>query len=339
MKKPCCYLAAILLLLSGCSTQRSSPPPPQLPVHTGPVETISGAYPHYEPYSTSGNQDYSAAGKEYRILQNPQNFSQRGQATWYDLNRYPAITANGEAFDPNALTAAHPTLPIPSYVRVTNLNNGRRLVVRINDRGPFIKGKIIQLTQIAVDRLNLTEQSPVQIDIIYADESGVMSGPGTVGTEIARQSFVLPDRPELHSTPAPTAHYQEPSLPTSQTDNHSSTATKPTDEYDPYRLPGEVGLSGDADLAPQASTPSSGHSAAVRGSGKFTVQVGALSDRARAERWQQALSQQFSVPGMVNQNGVFYRVLLGPFLNRGTAEKIQQRLQNEAQQQSIVGNF
>ncbi len=92
------------------------------------------------PITPNNMQDYKVNGDTYRIVKDPQNFSQTGLAAWYGEEANGNTTALGEQFDPNGLTAAHPTLPIPSYVRVTNLANGRQLVVRVNDRGPYTKG-------------------------------------------------------------------------------------------------------------------------------------------------------------------------------------------------------
>ncbi|SPW25448.1 Rare lipoprotein A precursor [Edwardsiella tarda] len=107
------------------------------------------------------------------------------------------VTASGEQFNPDAMTAAHPTLPIPSYVRVTNLANGRRLVVRINDRGPYTPGRIIDLSTAAANRLNLTQHTKVRIDFIDVAPDGTLSGPGTIGTRVAKQSYALPARPQI----------------------------------------------------------------------------------------------------------------------------------------------
>ena len=82
-------------------------------------------------------------GKSYKIVQDPANFTQTGLAAIYDAEPNSNLTASGEAFDPTQLTAAHPTLPIPSYARITNLANGRMIVVRINDRGPYGNDRVI----------------------------------------------------------------------------------------------------------------------------------------------------------------------------------------------------
>ena len=119
------------LFLAGCTnTTTTETPAPQQPAYNGPVEEISGAEPRYEPFNPATSQDYSVNGTQYKVVQDPSNFSQVGYATSYGEENGGNMTAIGEQFDPNAMTAAHATLPLPSYVRVTNLANGRRLVLR-----------------------------------------------------------------------------------------------------------------------------------------------------------------------------------------------------------------
>ncbi|STI19128.1 rare lipoprotein A [Escherichia coli] len=99
-------------------------------------------------------------------MQDPSRFSQAGLAAIYDAEPGSNLTASGEAFDPTQLTAAHPTLPIPSYARITNLANGRMIVVRINDRGPYGNDRVISLSRAAADRLNTSNNTKVRIDPI-----------------------------------------------------------------------------------------------------------------------------------------------------------------------------
>ncbi|EIC84525.1 endolytic peptidoglycan transglycosylase RlpA [Serratia sp. M24T3] len=197
------WVGAIIagLLLSACSSPDNQPQQaaPE-PAYNGPVVEIGGADPVYEPLNANANNDYSANGNSYKIIKDASRFTQTGTATWYGTEAGSNVTASGEEFDPSAMTAAHPTLPIPSYVRVTNMANGRMLVVRINDRGPFTPGKIIDLSQAAFERLNLTTSTRVKLDIINVAPDGTMSGPGTIGTTVAKQTYALPARPSLGAT-------------------------------------------------------------------------------------------------------------------------------------------
>lgn len=344
------------LLLSACTTtEETTQAPVQQPQYNGPVVEIGGAEPRYEPYNPGTSQDYRVKGQTYKIVKNPQNFSQVGLATWYGEEVGGNTTATGETFDPNALTAAHPTLPLPSYVRVTNLANGRQIVVRLNDRGPYTSGRIIDLSRAAAERLNISNNTKVRVDFINVAPDGSLSGPGTVGTTVAKQSFALPERPAIGQ--GSTQVTMEPSGSGS-----SNVAIRPVVNSAPVSADNDMPVTSPSSRssgflgAPQplpsgvlegsepAAVPDNGTvqqlaaisagTAAV--SGGYLVQVGALSDGTRAASWQQTLSQQFGVPGKVAANGAVYRVQLGPFASRQQAVEVQQRLQNEAQQQSFI---
>lgn len=341
---------AVAVLLSACTTTTEEAPAPQQQPYNGPVTEIGGVEPRYEPYNPTTMQDYKVNGDTYRIVKDPQNFSQTGLAAWYGEEANGNTTAIGERFDPNALTAAHPTLPIPSYVRVTNLANGRRLVVRVNDRGPYTQGRIIDLSKAVADRLNLTSNTKVKVDFISVAPDGSLSGPGSIGTVVAKQSYALPQRPDLSSSSMGTPVQQE------QPVDHGA-AVRPIDNSSlnnsdsgdaPMRSGGFLGapsalpagvLEGSepqpAVTAAAVTAPAVASTAASAG-GSVVVQVGALSNAERAQSWQQQLSQQFGVPGKVSANGNVYRVQLGPFNHRQQAVQLQQRLASEAQQQSFI---
>lgn len=343
------------LFLAGCTnTTTTETPAPQQPAYNGPVEEISGAEPRYEPFNPATSQDYSVNGTKYKVVQDPSNFSQVGYATSYGEENGGNMTAIGEQFDPNAMTAAHATLPLPSYVRVTNLANGRRLVVRLNDRGPYTAGKVIDLSRAAADRLNISNNTKVRIDFISVAPDGTMSGPGTIGTTIAKQSYALPARPTIGQETTQVSMI--PSASDAQVAvrpvANPTPATMNNDDNMPVSAPasnstGFLGapqplrtgvLEGSEPVAAAVTAPAAVATSAAPANGKFVVQVGAVSDGARAQQWQQKLSQQFGVPGKVSPNGAMYRVQLGPFSSRQEAAALQQRLASEAQQQSFIAS-
>ncbi len=94
-------------------------------------------------------------------------YSETGYASWYGEAFHGRLTANGEVYDVNGLTAAHPTLPLPSYARVTNLQNGRSMIVRVNDRGPFAKDRIIDLSSRVADMLDVKDQGTAKVEVDY----------------------------------------------------------------------------------------------------------------------------------------------------------------------------
>ena len=354
-----CIAAGLLAACSGEDVQQKTVSTPQPAVCNGPSVEISGADPHYETPNAAANQDYEREGKSYKIVQDPSNFTQTGLAAIYDAEPNSNLTASGEAFDPTQLTAAHPTLPIPSYVRVTNLANGRMIVVRINDRGPYGNDRVISLSRASADRLNTSNNTKVRIDPIIVAPDGSLSGPGMACTTVAKQTYALPARPDLDGGAGVS------SQPTAQTDVRpiSNDTLKPEDSVGaPVKSGGFLGAptplnSGvlessepAAQTAPQSapvtapgsvqgrvtSAAPAAAATAASASGDFVVQVGAVSDRTRAQQYQQRLSQQFSVPGRVVQNGAVWRIQLGPFASKSQASTVQQRLQSEAQLQSFI---
>ncbi len=124
--------------------------------------------PHYEPYSRGGNKDYTLRGKRYHIIKNPKGYTETGFASWYGEKFHGHKTANGEVYNMFAMTAAHKTLPLPSFVRVTNTLNHKSVIVRVNDRGPFHDGRIIDLSMAAASKLGVISYgtAPVKIEVI-----------------------------------------------------------------------------------------------------------------------------------------------------------------------------
>ncbi|MCZ7834369.1 endolytic peptidoglycan transglycosylase RlpA [Atlantibacter hermannii] len=362
-------------LLAACSSNDDGQAPttvaPQPAVCNGPVVEIGGAEPRYESLNPSVNQDYQRDGKSYKIVQDASGFSQAGLAAIYDAEPGSNLTASGETFDPMQLTAAHPTLPIPSYARVTNLANGRMIVVRINDRGPYGNDRIISLSRASADRLNTSNNTKVRVDPIIVAPDGSLSGPGMACTTVAKQTYALPARPDLNtglgsasSVPQaqPAGDVRAISNDTLQSDDTTGAPVRssgflgaptplnsgviesdtpaPAPVSAPVSAPQTTPAAAPAPVTAPGSVQGSVNApvAAAAATGSYVVQVGAVSDSARASQWQQKLSQQFGVPGRVTPNGAVYRVQLGPFSSKSQAAAIQQRLSNEAQLQSFITN-
>lgn len=374
---PVICVAAGIVLLAACTNdggQQQTTVAPQPAVCNGPTVEISGAEPRYEPLNPTANQDYQRDGKSYKIVQDPSRFSQAGLAAIYDAEPGSNLTASGEMFDPMQLTAAHPTLPIPSYARITNLANGRMIVVRINDRGPYGTDRVISLSRAAADRLNTSNNTKVRIDPIIVAPDGSLSGPGMACTTVAKQTYALPPRPDLSggmgSASSAPAQPQGDVLPVSNStlksddttgapvsisgflgapttlargvleSNEPTPAPQPAPVSAPVAAPATAPATATPVSAPAAAAPVSApvSAPAAAASGRFVVQVGAVSDQTRAQQYQQHLSQQFSVPGRVIQNGAVWRIQLGPFASKAEASALQQRLQTEAQLQSFIAS-
>lgn len=152
----------LVLLLAACAGNRpasSVPPAPD-------VAAVPDAVPRQEPRSARGNPPfYTVLGKRYFVLSSAEGYVERGVASWYGPGFHNKLTSNGERFDMYAMTAAHKTLPLPSFVQVTNLENGRSVVVRVNDRGPFKDGRIIDLSYTAAAKLDMLRSGTAFVEV------------------------------------------------------------------------------------------------------------------------------------------------------------------------------
>jgi rare lipoprotein A len=162
---------AMMVVVAGCSST-----PPQRPggyykddgPHANPptnLASIPDAVPRSEPLHKYANRPYEVFGRKYTPLAAVQPFSQRGLASWYGKKFHGQKTSSGEVYDMYKMTAAHPTLPIPSYVRVTHSGSGKSVVVRVNDRGPFHAGRIIDLSYVAAYKLGYIGAGSAQVEV------------------------------------------------------------------------------------------------------------------------------------------------------------------------------
>jgi rare lipoprotein A len=151
-------LALLAAVLAGCGSS-----PPRKPVD---ASQVPDAVPRAEPRSRLGNPPfYEVFGQRYEVLPTAAGYVERGVASWYGPDFHGGNTSSGERYDMYAMTAAHKTLPLPAYVRVTNLQNGRSVVVRVNDRGPFSKNRIIDLSYAAATRLDMVRDGTALVEV------------------------------------------------------------------------------------------------------------------------------------------------------------------------------
>lgn len=161
--------AILLLLLTSCSSNtRYRLHDDQIPSNPPNLDHIENPQPRYEPYSIKGNRDYTMNGIDYEIVQDADVYAEKGIASWYGQKFHGHLTSNGEIYDMYSMSAAHKTLPIPSYVEVKNTDNGKTIIVRVNDRGPFHADRIIDLSYVAASKLDIiaTGTGPVEIRLI-----------------------------------------------------------------------------------------------------------------------------------------------------------------------------
>ncbi len=166
-------LLASSLLLSACGSlpqSRYAIAQDSAPVKDVDHTRIPDAVPKIEPRSKYGNpKSYVVQGKRYTVRQSARGFVQTGDASWYGTKFHGHRTSSGEPYDMYAMTAAHKTIPIPSYVEVHNLDNQRKIIVRVNDRGPFVSGRIIDLSYVAAKKLGITTKGTGRVKIRVID--------------------------------------------------------------------------------------------------------------------------------------------------------------------------
>jgi rare lipoprotein A len=156
------------------------------------------AVPKLEPRSRYGNPPfYEVAGRRYDVLASSDGFVERGIASWYGSPFHGRRASSGETYDMYAMTAAHPTLPLPTYVQVTNLENGRKAVVRVNDRGPFHDNRVIDLSYAAAGKLGVLQKGTAMVELRALDPRG-SSGPSSESSDAVTSGFVVTDAPNLY---------------------------------------------------------------------------------------------------------------------------------------------
>lgn len=240
------------------------------------------------------------------------NYRKQGIASWYGPKFHGRPTANGEVFDQNLLSAAHPTLPLPSLVRVTNLENGKSLVVRVNDRGPFAHNRIIDMSRAAAEVLGFEHQGTAQVEVKYV-------GPAEAGDRAANPNVRA--QPQTASAPRrrTRAYAGEPSSQTQTvrlaTRTESRNAARQTDRYGQrpstgsrYQTPGPN----------QRNDQRNDQSTA----GIF-IQAGAFQDANRARSAQRVVRRagRSQIDTVTVGGQRFHRVLVGPFASTGEAER------------------
>ena len=153
------------------ASEKDRPPAPgEIPAN---VRDIPDAVPEAVERSKYGNpESYEVFGKRYEVLADARGFKERGHASWYGKKFHGRRTSSGEKYDMFAMTAAHKTLPIPTFARVTNLSNGKSVIVKVNDRGPFHPGRIVDLSYAAAHRIGILGDGSGEVELEVVDASG-----------------------------------------------------------------------------------------------------------------------------------------------------------------------
>jgi rare lipoprotein A len=153
----------LFMLLGACGTVSNNDSAPK---RAPDVSHVPNAVPKAEPLSRYGNPaQYEVFGKRYYTMKTGQGYHERGVASWYGTKFHGKRTSSGEPYDMYAMTAAHKTLPLPTYVEVTNVNNGRKVIVKVNDRGPFHGNRIIDLSYSAAKKLDIISKGTGLVEV------------------------------------------------------------------------------------------------------------------------------------------------------------------------------
>jgi rare lipoprotein A len=268
---------------------------------------LPDAIPKVEPYSVTGNKPYVVFGKTYTPIIDSQPFKQRGVGSWYGKKFHGQKTSSGELYDMYKLTAAHPTLPIPSYARVTNLANGAQVIVRINDRGPFHSDRIIDLSYTAALKLGYLGKGSSQLEVERL-----------LPDDIARINAARQNAPAAQAAPA-VATFATVPQPAIQPEVKEQVVM----EASPPAPPSPSVMA--ASSAPQSvgtmdvPDPAAG----------FYLQFGAFADQGNADPERARLQQGWDStlpPLEVYFVGLFYRLHSGPFATREEAQAAAQKL-------------
>jgi len=305
-------LAAATLLAGGCKSTSSGPLG-----DSGPQRIPEGLLsqpdpiPRDEPLSASGNSlSYVVFGKRYYRMASARGFDQQGVASWYGRKFHGRLTASGERYDMFSMTAAHKSLPLPTYARVTNLANNKSIVVRINDRGPFVDDRLIDLSYAAAAKLDMLSAGTANVRVVTL--SGV---PGEQTTTVSAETpgvgadVVVEAQPQPHTRSAPLPYrVPQPILSGPTVDQTSAQTTTPAAEI-PYE---------GTTLAQRTPSPSNGH----------YLQLGAFASLDAAG--EMLLRVRASLPVEVfvakQSDSALYRVQAGPFDSLSRMSLAQQNL-------------
>jgi rare lipoprotein A (peptidoglycan hydrolase) len=288
---------AIAVILTGCFSAPRPRSPAAVPAPAAgpsaaqapPLQTVPDAVPRYEPRSLYGNPPfYDVFGKRYFVLSSSADYIERGVASWYGPGFHKVRTSTGEIYDMYGMTAAHKTLPLPAYVRVTNLENGRSVVVRVNDRGPFVGNRIIDLSYTAAAKLDMLRNGTAMVEVRSV---GPASPPGAATVLARGTALPLPappptDAPGAVAPPpvaaAAAAPAPEPAPTVALGVTSASFAGAPASGAPTSGAPGSGAL---AAAATPATAPAIAPAPVVSApAAALFVQAGAFADPANAER-------------------------------------------------------
>ena len=336
------WVCIVLALLAACSTGRGrggyykddgpeANPPSNL-------DSVPDAVPKIEPLASGANKPYTVFGRSYVPDVSGGPYREQGRASWYGKKFHGSSTSNGERYDMYAMTAAHRTLPIPSYIRVTRVSTGKTVVLRVNDRGPFHNDRIIDLSYVAAYKLGMIGPGSTEVIVERITNDQIrnwkIAPPASNIAQTAPSPVQSPSAPAAANAPAPVS-------PGAEAVAAAGVATPVAVALTPAAPP-VAQLAAPTPMATPAASPAPARAAGAGTpsdaparspgtpvpAGAMYLQFGAFSEPARAQALAQRLSEQLS-PDLgktvhVDQSATnLYRVRIGPFAGRDAAVDAQ----------------
>lgn len=327
-RAPLQNLAALLLAgvaLSACGTTAMHPKlSNKTPdAWTPPPKQTAGNQPSGKGGTYKVGKPYQVAGIWYVPKEDP-TYDATGVASWYGQDFHAKATANGETFDMYTVSAAHTTLPMPSMVEVTNLDNGKKIMVRVNDRGPFVGGRIIDLSYAAAQQLDYDRKGLANVRVRYV-------GPAPLGVnEGQRYASAAPAPAAAPIAPVPvTTVASAPLAPVVTTSSLPPATPRHASSYG--ATPATYAPTARTDYRPPAATtyqPYNPPATAAASSSIYRVQAGAFSDPDRAQQIANQLAGvgQARVETVQREGGPIYRVILAASADEGEAWAMRDRV-------------
>jgi rare lipoprotein A len=333
-----------ITLLAGCGGLSRSDGAPSRQLDPS---RIDDAVPRRDPITKAGNKNpYTVLGKTYRILPSSKGYRMRGTASWYGTKFHGESTANGERYDLYAMTAAHCTLPIPTYVQVTNLENGKQCIVRVNDRGPFVGGRLIDLSYAAATKLGYAHKGTAMVEVTAIDPdnwpANVADRPAaSLNAASAPAALAVPvAKPSAASGGAANGAMVNargggvggaPIIDNSPSANSSAGANVKSGAVNGAAANDGGNVTIDAVKADTVNAINAAQVAAEDGvaGGTHYVQVGAFGSNTTAEKLRARLAGATAYRVTVQPTlaaPVLYRVRIGPFTNAIDAEQAREQL-------------
>ena len=307
---------------------------------------LPNATPKYEAPHRGANKPYVVGGKRYVPVTGDQPMTQRGTASWYGKKFHGRKTSTGETYNMYAMTAAHKTMELPSYAKVTNLKNGRSVIVRVNDRGPFVDNRIIDLSYAAASKLGYVKNGTAPVKVERIRMADIKSGrlPGTsggliqliddskiaensadivaiasvIGTAASVAKTIKEKRDEQNSVQSQPTTQTQPASPGVITLEPSNTTSLTLTEAS-EDLSGAVNLTEAAQNEMVSTEVDLSSVATQTSSGFWSVQAGAFGSEENARNYANTLQSQIGQIVTVQQDGNLYRVLIGEFSSKDEA--------------------